>query len=115
MDLSFEVLVIIFSYLTPNDIMEVSAVCKLFYHVSRKNKLFVKKLNDSRELFKCDKLIFDCRYNDVFISFSNQLFVYLEKHVNEENLFLVKDVLTDRLYYSVLPSVFGIIYLCVRG
>ena len=69
MDLQFEVLVIIFSYLTPNDIMEVSVACKLFYHVSRKIKLFVKKLNDSRELFKCDKLIFDCRYNDVFISF----------------------------------------------
>ena len=63
MDLQFEVLVIIFSYLKPNDIMEVSVVCKLFYHVSRKIKLFVKKLNDSRELFNCDKLIFDCRYN----------------------------------------------------
>ena len=46
---------------------------------------------------------FSIFYSDVFISFSNQLFVYLEKHVNEKNLFLVKDVLMDRLYYSVLP------------
>ena len=115
MDLQFEVLVIISSYLTPNDIMEISVVCKLFYHVSRKIKLFVKKLNDSRELFKGDKLIFDCRYNDVFISFSNQLFVYLEKHVNEENLFLVKDVLMDRLYYSVLPfRVWNHLFMCER-
>ena len=89
MDLPFKVLVITLSYLTPNDIMEASAVCKLFYHVSRKNK--------------GDKGIFDCHYSDVFISFSNQLFVYLEKHVNEEKLFLAKDVLMDRLYYSVLP------------
>ena len=83
MDLPFEVLIIIFSYLAPNDIMEVSAVCKLFYHVSRKNKLFVKKLNDSKKLFKGDKWIFVCHYSDVFISFSNQLFFYLEKHVNK--------------------------------
>ena len=69
MDLPFEVLVIIFSYLTPNDIIETSAVCKLFYHVSRKNKLFVKKLDDSKKLFKVNKLIFNSRYGDVFISF----------------------------------------------
>ena len=69
MDLPFEVLVIIFSYLTPNDIMEASAVCKLFYHVSRKNKLFVKKLDDSKKLIKVNKLIFNSRYGDVFISF----------------------------------------------
>ena len=79
MDLPLEVLGIIFSYLIPNDIMEASAVCKLFYHTSRKNKLFVKKLDNSRKLFTCDKWIFDSRLGDVFISLSNQLFVYLEK------------------------------------
>ena len=115
MDLPFEVLVIIFSYLTPNDIMEASAVCKLFYHVSRKNKLFVKKLDDSRKLFKVDKWIFNSRYGDVFISFSNQLFVYLEKYVNEEKMFLVKDVLMNRLYYLVLPfCVWNHLFLCER-
>ena len=103
MDLPLEVLVIIFSYLTPNDIMEASAVCKLFYHASRKNKLFVKKLDDSKKLFKVDKLVFNYRYGDIFLSFSNQLFVYLEKHVYEDNFFLVKDFLMERLYRSVLP------------
>ena len=115
MDLPFEVLVIIFLYLTPNNIMKASTVCKLFYYVSRKNKLFAKKLDDSRKLFKGDKWIFDCHYGDVFISFSNQLFIYLEKHVNEEKLFLVKAVLMDRLYYSVLPShVWNHLFLCER-
>ena len=51
--------------------MEASTVCKLFYHASRKNKLFIKKLDDSRKLFTCDKRIFDTLYGDVFISFSN--------------------------------------------
>ena len=77
MDFSFEVLVVIFSYLTPNDIMEVSAICKMFYYVSRKNKLFVKKLRDSRKLDNYDKHIY-ISYSDVSLSFSNQLFVYLK-------------------------------------
>ena len=95
--------------------MEASAVCKLFYHASRKNKLFIKKLDDSRKLFTCDKRIFDTRYGDVFISFSNQLFVYFEKYVNEEKLFLVKDALMNRFYYSVLPfRVWSHIFLCER-
>ena len=89
--------------MAPNDIMEASAVCKFFYHTSRKNRLFVKKLEDSRKLFTCNKWIFDSHCADVFISFSNQLFVYLEKYVKEDSLFLLKDMLMDRLYCSVLP------------
>ena len=53
--LLFEVLVIIFSYLTPNNIIEVSAACKLFYCVSRENNFFINKLNDSLKLFKGDR------------------------------------------------------------
>ena len=95
--------------------MEASAVCKLFYHPSRKNKLLIKKLDDSRKLFTCDEWIFDSCHGDAFISFSNQLFVYLEKYVNEQKLFLVKDVLVNRLYYSVLHfRVWNHIFLCER-
>ena len=75
--------------------MDASAVCKLFYQVSRKKRLFVKELNDSKKFFKVDKLIFNSC--SVFIFISNQLFVYLEKFFNEEKLFLVKDILMDRL------------------
>ena len=115
MDLPFEALVIIFLNLTPNDIMEASAICKLFYRVSRKNKLFAKKLDDSKKLLKVDKSIFNSPYVDFLISFSNQLFVSLEKYVNEDNLFLVKDVLMDRLYHSVLPfCVWNHLFLCQR-
>ena len=115
MDLPTEVWVIIFPYLTPSDIIEVFAVCKVFYHVSTKNKLFVKKLHDSRKLYNDDKWIFSY-YSDVFVSLANQLFVYLEKYVNEENLFLAKDVLMDRLYCSVLLSrVWNHLFLCERS
>ena len=117
MDLPFEVLVIIISYLTPNDIMEAFAACKLFYHVSRKNKLFVKKLHDSRKLYNGDNKKWIISYHsDVFVSFSNQLFVFLKENVNEENLFLTKNVIMDRLYYSVLPfRVWNYLFLCERS
>ena len=117
MDLPFEVLAIIFSYLTPNDIMEASAVCKLFYHISRKIKLFVKKLHDSRKLYNRgnNKWIISY-YSHVFVSFPNQLFVYLKENVNEENLFLAKNVIMDRLYYLVLPfRVWNHLFLCERS
>ena len=95
--------------------MEVFTVCKLFYHVSRKNKLFVKKLDDSRKLFNVDKCIFNSRYGDGFIYFSNRFFVYLEKYVNEEKMFLVKDVLMNRLHYSLLPfRAWNNLFLCKR-
>lgn len=70
MELPFEVLVIIFSYVTPNDIIETSAVCKLFYHASRKNKLFVNTLRETRKLYKHDKWVFHY-YENVCLSFAS--------------------------------------------
>ena len=112
MDLPPEVLVIIFSYLTPNDVIEASAVCKLFYQLSRTNKLFVKKFSDSEKLYKNHKWIY-CYYENVFFSFSNQLFKCL-KDINEGNLFLAKNVIMCRMYYSVLPFCVWD-HFCVRG
>ena len=115
MDLPIKVWIIIFSYLTPNHIIEASAVCKVFFHVSRKNKLFLKKFHDFRKLYNDDRWIFSY-YSNVFVSFSNQLFVYLKEYVNEDNLFLAKDVLMDRLSYSVLPfHVLNHLFLCERS
>ena len=93
------------------------AVCKMFYNASRKNKLFVKKLHDSRKLYNGDNKKWIISYHsDVFVSFSNQLFVYLKENVNEENLFLTKNVIMDRLYYSVLPfRVWNYLFLCERS
>ena len=103
MDLPFKVLVIIFSYLTPNDVIEASVVFKIFYYAFRKNKLFVKKLFDSRKLHKYSKWIFHY-YENVCCSFANQLFVCLNKYdVNKENLYLAKEALMKKLYYSILP------------
>ena len=52
MDLPVEVWAIMFSYLHPNDLIEISATCKLFYHLSRKNELFIRKMENVKKLFK---------------------------------------------------------------
>ena len=51
MDVPPKVLVLIFLYLTLNEIIDASAAYELFYHISRQNKLFIKKLDDSSKLF----------------------------------------------------------------
>ena len=52
MDLPVEVWAIMFSYFHPNDLIEISATCKLFYHLSRKNELFIRKMENVKKLFK---------------------------------------------------------------
>lgn len=55
MNVPFEVLVTVFSYLRLNDMIEVSAVCKKIYFFIRKNKFFIGKLEEPRKLLK-DKI-----------------------------------------------------------
>ena len=62
MNLPPEVLMLIFSYLRLNDLTEASCVCKAYY-LSRKNKLYVKKLSDSRKLLCDSRLVFDYYYD----------------------------------------------------
>ena len=43
------------SYLSLNDLIEFSCLCKDFYRMSRNDSFHVKKLNESKRIFK-DKL-----------------------------------------------------------
>ena len=77
--------------------------------------MFVKKLNDSRKLHRHDKW-FHYYYEDVFFSFENQLSVCLKEYVNDENFLLAKEVLMNKLYYSILPfRVWNHLFLCERS
>ena len=101
MDLPVEVLMVVFSFLYPNDMIEISAKCKLFYHISRKNKLFVKNCTDSKKVFKEDKWWLCQHYHDMLFSLVNQLSFCL-KDLHEDNLTLGKNVIFDELFYSIL-------------
>ena len=114
MDLPFEVLTLILSYLRIKDLIEVSTVTKTYYLAVRKNKLFVQKLSDSRKLFNNQRLVFDYYY-DTCLSFSNDLFVYL-KYVCEDKLESVRDIMTKEIYYLFLPfRIWNHVFLCDRS
>ena len=116
MDLPFEIWLIIFSFSHPNELIEISATCKLFYQVSRNNKLSVKKFNDSKKVFKEEKWWLYGHYYDMFLCFSNQLPVCLKDHVNKDNVHLAKSVVLDRLFHLVLPfHVWSYLFLCNRS
>ena len=102
MDLPFEVLTLILSYLRIKDLIEVSTVTKTYYLAVRKNKLFVQKLSDSRKMLNSQRLVFDYFY-DACLSFCNDLFVYLKKYVCGDKLKSVRDIMTKEIYYSFLP------------
>ena len=115
MDLPVEVLMVVFSFLHPNDMIEISATCKLFYQISRKNKLFVKTCTDSKKVFKEDKWWLCEHYYDMLFSLANQLSVCL-KNLNEDNLTLAKNVTFDKLFYSILLfRVWNHLFLCNRS
>ena len=52
MNLPIEVWAVIFKYLRLIDLVEVCCVCKTFYHLCEKNKYYVKKLRESKDIFK---------------------------------------------------------------
>lgn len=49
MDFPYEVWSVTFSFLSPND-LQVSTTCKSFYFLAKKNRLFIRKWNDSKTL-----------------------------------------------------------------
>ena len=63
MDFPVEVWVITFFYLHPNDLIEISATCKVFYHLPRKNELFIRKMEDVEKLLKDCKDLSGCYYD----------------------------------------------------
>ena len=115
MDLPVKVWAIIFSYLHPNDLIEISATCKLFNHLPRKNELYIRKMEDVKKLFKDYKDLSGCYY-DLLVNFSYLTCLRLKKYgVNENNLRLAKSVIMNKLFYSILPfRVWNHLFLCER-
>ena len=115
MNLPVKVWTIIFSYLHPNDLIGISVTCKLFYHLSRKNELYIRKMEDVKKLFKDYKDWSGCYY-DLLVNFSYLICFRLKKYgVNENNLYLAKSVIMNKLFYSILPfRVWNRLFLCER-
>ena len=102
MDLLIEAWCAVFSFFNPNDIIEASAACKKFYHVSRKNSFFLNKLSIGRHLYRNERTVC-CYYHDTTLCFSYQLQAHLEKYIDNETFFKVKEFMLTNLYYQIFP------------
>ena len=92
---------IIFSFLSYNDLTEVSAVCKLFYYLSQKNAGFVEKLSHSRLLFS--GFNFQEHFRDACLSLAGQFSDLMNKDFKEDVFFKAKEIIMNRLIFSILP------------
>ena len=115
MDLPVEVWAVMFSYLNPTDLTEISATYKLFYHLSKENELFIRKMEDVKKLLKDCKDFSGCYY-DLLVNFSDLICLRLKKcNINENNLRLVKSVIINKLFCPMLPvRVWNNLFLCQR-
>ena len=94
-----------FSFLPCNDLIEASAVCKLFYELSGKNSGYIEKLSHSGQLFNNSRIVFT-RYEDVCLSFSGQLFYSLMQYVREEDCFFLMPKILSWLDLFIVYCIF---------
>ena len=106
---------IISSYLSLYDLIETSAVWKLFHGLSRKISFFNEKLLHSRLLFNNYCFVFDC-YENACLSFYRQLRFCLGKYVKGEDHFIKAKEIMSKLMLSVLPfRVWNHTFLCEKS
>ena len=115
MDLPVEAWGIIFSLLPLDDVIEVSAVCKTFYHETRKDKFFMKKMSQVRKSYRNERIICE-KYYDADLCFSSQLSTSLKYYIPEETFFRVKNFFLNEIYYQILLfHVWNNLSMCKRS
>ena len=97
MQLPIEVWKLIFTYLRLNDLVEISCECKEFYQLCAENHFYVKKLNESKKIFK-DKSWLLCLYKQLCEDFYYKLFRKLVKYVRIDNLIAARKIIHNRLH-----------------
>ena len=115
MDLPVEAWGIIFSLLPLDDVIEVSAVCKTFYHETRNDKFFMKKMSQVRKSYRNERIICE-KYYDADLCFSSQLSTSLKYYIPEETFFRVKNFFLNEIYYQILLfHVWNNLSMCKRS
>ena len=89
--------------------------CKTFYHETRKNKFFMKKISQVRKLYRNERIICE-KYHDAILCFSLQLSTSLKYHIPEETFFQVKKNFLNEIYYQIPPfRVWNHLFMCKRS
>ena len=94
-----EVWSLIFSFLSYDDLIGASAVCKCFYYLSQNNDGFVKKLSDLRALFSGVSVYEYCW--DACLRFAGQLSHGPSDNFEEEVFLEAKEIIMTELVFGI--------------
>ena len=115
MDLPIEVWAIIFSYLRLNDLIEISSVCKTFYCLCQKNYFYVKKLHESRDIFKDRSWLFQS-YRKLLERFYFGIYREIVLYFPMLHIHMLRKEIFYPLYNSLLLfRVCNHLFLCCRS
>ena len=113
--LPIEVWELIISYLQLNNVIKFSCVCKDFYHLSRANSFYMKKLKEPNRIFQ-DKSDVVSAYSNLCKEFYLAVFRRLTPFVKRNHILMVKSIIHNELFYAILPfRVWNHLFLCVRS
>ena len=115
MNLPIEVCAVIFKYLRLIDLVEVSCVFKTFYHLCKKNKYYVKKLRESKNIFKDRSWLIET-YKKLFQRFYFAVFreIVVDFPFSRSKVF--RKAVYSQMYYSLLPFLaWNHVFFCCRS
>ena len=115
MNVPIEVWGLISSYLSLNNLIEFSFVCNEFYRLSTSDSFYMKRLNESRKIFR-DKSSVVSNYLYICDTFYFGLFEKLTPYVEVINVLKVKRIIQNKLFFAILPfCVWNHLWLCVSS
>ena len=98
-----------------NDLIKVSGVSKDFYLLSRTSSFYVKKLNESKKIFR-DRSWIVSNFLYLCDTFYFKMFRKWTTYVDVNDILKVKKIIRKKLYYLIfLFHVRDHIFLCVRS
>ena len=106
---------IIFCYLRLIDLIEVSAACKRFYRVIHTMPYYVKKLDESKELFTSRDFLLEA-YENIFKRFYDGVKWDVLDIVCMNKLDKLNHELFSRTYFEIMPfHVWSHLWFCCRS
>ena len=102
MNLPIKVWAIIFKYLRLIDLVEISCVCKTFYRICEKNQYYVKKLRESKDIFKDRSWLIET-YEKLLERLYSAVYREVVVNLPISQVHVFRKEIYSRLYYSLLP------------
>ena len=115
MNIPTEVWGLIISHLPLNDLIQVSCVYRDFYRLSRTNSFYVKKLDETKRIFR-DRSWIISAYRNLRETFYFTLFRKLLPYVTTVDALKMRKIIEKKLFNAILPfRVWNHIFLCTRS